>query len=131
MFDAGVPVGLRLMSPEALVMGLVWSNSMHSLLSLALGFAVAGALANGYQAVTEKPVSFQLIEQSPRNQALAALPLLIFAAPFVIMRNTIRGRRIEGRNFGFVAIATIVAGFWSLMSGTLVVMVLQGAKILA
>ena len=119
------------MSPEALVMGLVWSNSMHSLLSLALGFAVAGALAHGYQAVTEKPVSFQLIEQSPRNQALAALPLLIFAAPFVIMRNTIRGRRIEGRNFGFVALATIVAGFWSLMSGTLVVMVLEAARILA
>lgn len=117
------------MSPEALVFGLVWSHSLHSLLSLAIGFAFAGALANGYQAYTEQPASFQLIEQSSRNQALAALPFLIFAAPFLIMRNTIRGRRIEGRNFGFVVMATLVAGFWSLMSGTLVVMALEAARI--
>ena len=116
------------MSPEALVFGLVWANSVHSLLSLALGFAFAGALTNGYQAFTERPASFQLIERSPRNQALAALPFLMFAAPFIIMRNTIRGRRIEGRNFGFVAMATLVAGFWSLMSGTVVVMMFQALR---
>lgn len=104
---------------------------MHSLLSLALGFAFAGMLAHGYQALTERPASFQLIEHSPRNQALAALPFLIFAAPFIIMRNTVRGRRIEGRNLGFVAMATFVAGFWSLMSGTLVVMVLEKTRILS
>jgi hypothetical protein len=119
------------MSPEALVFGLIWSKSLHSLLALALGFAVAGALANLYQAVTEKPAGFHLLEQAPRNQALAALPLLIFAAPFIIMRNTIRGRRFEGRNFGFVFMATLVAGFWSLMSGTLVVMALEAAHVLA
>lgn len=119
------------MSPEALVFGLVWSNSLHSLLSLAIGFALAGALTNGYQVLTERPASFHLIEQSERNRALAALPFLIFAAPFIIMRNTIRGRRIEGRNLGFVAMATVVSGFWSLMSGTLVVMVLEAARILA
>ena len=50
------------MSPEALVFALVWSNSMHSLLSLALGFALAGALANGYQLFTAQPASFRLIE---------------------------------------------------------------------
>ena len=33
--------------------------------------------------------------------------------------------RIEGRNFGFAALAAVVAGFWSLMSGTVVVMALQ------
>jgi hypothetical protein len=48
------------------------------------------------------------------------VPLLIFAAPFLIIRNTIRGRRIEGRPVAFVALATVIAGFWSLMSGTLV-----------
>ncbi len=37
------------------------------------------------------------------------------------MRNTIRGRRIEARRFEFVMMATILAGFWSLMSGTVVV----------
>ena len=32
-----------------------------------------------------------------------------------------RGRRIEARRFEFVMMATILAGFWSLMSGTVVV----------
>ena len=115
------------MSPEALVLALFWSNSMYSLLSLAIGFAVAGLLANGYQLLTEKPASFRLLEQSERSQALAAVPFLIFAAPFIIMRNTVRGARIEGRNFGLAMVATLVAGFWSLMSGTIVVMVLEKA----
>ena len=47
--------------------------------------------------------------------------MLTFAAPFVIMRNIIRGRRIERRRFEFVMLATVLAGFWSLMSGTVVV----------
>ncbi len=112
------------MSPEALVFGLVWSHSLQSLLSLAIGFAVAGAIAHGYQFFTAQPASFRLMVQSSPNQALAALPLLIFAAPFIIMRNTVRGRRVENRGFGFAMMATMLAGFWSLMSGTLVVMTL-------
>ena len=112
------------MSPEALVFGLVWSSSLHSLLSLAVGFAFAGALANGYQLLTAQPASFRLMNE-PRNRALAALPFLIFAAPFIIMRNTVRGRQLENRGFGFAMMATIVAGFWSLMSGTIVVMLLS------
>ena len=56
------------------------------------------------------------------------MPFLIFAAPFIIMRNTIRGRRIEGRNFGFAMMAAVLAGFWSLMSGTVVVMALRSDR---
>ena len=51
-----------------------------------------------------------------------AVPVLTFAAPFVIMRNAVRGRRLEGRRVELVMLATIIAGFWSLMSGTVVVM---------
>ncbi|MEW6452715.1 MAG: hypothetical protein AB1490_18835 [Pseudomonadota bacterium] len=115
------------MSPEALVYALIWSNSAQSLIALAIGFAFAGALSNGYQLFTEKQASFRLLESSERNEALAAVPFLIFAAPYVIMRNTIRGTRIERRNFGFAAMATLVAGFWALMSGTIVVMLLEKA----
>ena len=115
------------MSPEALVLALFWSNSAQSIIALAIGFAFSGALTNGYQLVTEKPASFRLLEQAERKQALAAVPFLIFAAPFIIMRNTIRSRRGDGAGFGFAAMATIVAGFWSLMSGTIVVMLLQKA----
>jgi len=40
----------------------------------------------------------------------------------VIMRNALRGRRFEGRRVELVMLATIIAGFWSMMSGTVVVM---------
>ena len=113
------------MSPEALVFALVWSDSMRSLLALAIGFAVAGALSSGYQLLTLQPASFRLLHEAERNRALAAVPFLVFAAPFIIIRNTIRGARIEGGNFGFAALAAIVAGLWSLMSGTVVVMALK------
>ena len=115
------------MSPEDLILALFWSNSAQSLIALGIGFAFAGALSNGYALVTEKQASFHLLESSERKEALAAVPFLIFAAPYVIMRNTIRGGRKEGGHFGFTAMATLVAGFWALMSGTVVVMLLQKA----
>jgi hypothetical protein len=113
------------MSPEALVFGLVWSNSGQSLIALALGFAFAGLLSSGYQLLTLQPASFRLLHEGERNRALAAVPFLLFAAPFIIIRNAIRARRAAGGNFGFAAMAAFVAGFWSLMSGTVLVMTLQ------
>jgi O-antigen/teichoic acid export membrane protein len=113
------------MTPEDLVLALFWSDSVRSILALAIGFAVAGALSSGYQMLTLQPPSFKLLHDAQRKQALAAVPFLVFAAPFIIVRNTVRGRRVEGRNFGFAALAAVVAGFWSLMSGTVVVMALQ------
>ena len=100
-------------------------DQFQSLLALALGFAFAGVLATGYQCVTARPASFRLISRGPRLRALAALPLVMFAAPFIIMRNTMRARRLIGRRFEFVVLATILAGFWSLMSGTLVMMLFE------
>ena len=61
----------------------------------------------------------------PTAARFASIPLLMFSAPFIIMRNTLRGRRIEGRRAEFVMVATVIAGLWSLMSGTVVVMALQ------
>jgi hypothetical protein len=113
------------MSPEALVYALIWSDSAHSLMALAIGFAVAGMLGSGYQLLTLQPASFRLLQEQERNRALAAVPFLIFAAPFIIIRNTVRASRIDSRNFGFAMMAALVAGFWSLMSGTIVVMTLE------
>jgi hypothetical protein len=56
---------------------------------------------------------------------LAAVPLLIFSAPYLIMRNTLRGGPLERRRGEVVMVATVIAGLWSLMSGTVVVMALQ------
>ena len=100
-------------------------EQVQSILALAIGFSVAGVLASGYQYLFQRPASFRLISRGPRSRALAALPFVIFAAPFIIMRNTVRARRMVGRRFEFVMLATILAGFWSLMSGTLVVMILE------
>jgi hypothetical protein len=96
-------------------------ESLQSLLVLLIGFSVAGSLATGYQLVTEQPLSFRLLNGGARPLTFLAIPVLTFAAPFVIMRNAMRGRRIENRRVEFVMLATILAGFWSLMSGTVVV----------
>jgi Family of unknown function (DUF6949) len=100
-------------------------ESIDNIFALALGFAVAGLLASGYQLATFRPASFTLLERGPGPAAFAAVPFLAFAAPFIIMRNTIRGRELEGRSFTLVMAATIIAGFWSLMSGSVVVMALN------
>jgi hypothetical protein len=97
-------------------------ESAQDFLALLIGFAVAGLISTGYQLLTERPASFRLLEQGPRPATFAAIPFLVFAAPFIIMRNTVRGRRIERRRFEFVMIATVIAGLWSLMSGTVVMM---------
>ena len=101
-------------------------ESAHAFLALLIGFAVAGLISTGYQLITQRPASFRLLERGPYPSTFAAIPMLVFAAPFIIMRNTIRGRRIEGRRFEFVMLATVLAGIWSMMSGTAVVMVLRG-----
>jgi hypothetical protein len=96
--------------------------SLQLLVELLIGFAVAGMLASGYQFVTERPLSFRLLGEGEQAARFLAVPVLTFAAPFVIMRNAVRGRRIEGRRFEVVMLATFIAGVWSLMSGTVVVM---------
>ena len=46
------------------------------------------------------------------------------------MRKTILGRRLEGRRFEFVFLATLIAGFWSLMSGLALMTTLQACGFL-
>ena len=96
-------------------------ESLQSLVVLLIGFAVAGLLATGYQLVTAQPLSFRLLNQGLRLVTFLSIPVLTFAAPFVIMRNVMRGRRIESRRFEFVMLATLIAGLWSLFSGIVVV----------
>jgi hypothetical protein len=104
---------------------------LNNLFSLLIGFALAGALASGYQALVRHPPGFALLQQGVAPKTLAAVPFLMFAAPFIIMRNTLRGRRIEHRRAEFVMLATVLAGFWSLMSGTFILLSLQAIGLLA
>ena len=102
-------------------------ESLQSFLALAFGFAVAGVLATGYQAATRRPPSFRLLEHGPIASRYAAVPFLAFAAPFIIIRLTLRAPR-DQRRFYTVMTATIIAGIWSLMSGTVVVMALEALR---
>ena len=74
--------------------------------------------------------SFRLLESGPAAARFAAIPLLVFAAPFIIMRNTVRVRRMEKTRVEAVMIATVIAGFWALMSGNALLTVLQAAGVL-
>ena len=83
-----------------------------------------GPLAELLSPATRQPASFRLLNRGPAPSTFAALPFLTFAAPYIIMRNTIRARQTEGR-FEMMTLAIVVAGFWSLMSGTIVVTALS------
>ena len=100
-------------------------DTFLSFYALALGFAWAGLLGTGYQVMTRRPASFRLLKRGPRPTTFAAIPFLAFAAPFIIMRNTLRARRFGGRRVEAVMVATLSAGLWSLMTGTVVVMALS------
>lgn len=105
-------------------------ESFHSLVLVALGFAFAGSLATGYQLVTAQPARFELLIEGARPDVILAVPFFAFAAPFIIMRNTLRACQLEGRGFFPATVASIIAGFWSLMCGNVVVMALQAVGVL-
>jgi Family of unknown function (DUF6949) len=105
-------------------------ESVQMLLALALGFAVAGLCSSGYQLATSRLPTFGLLSAGPSAATIAAVPILMLSAPFLIMRNTLLARRQAGRRFEFVFLATLIAGFWSLMSGLVVVMTLQACGLL-
>jgi hypothetical protein len=101
-------------------------ESLQTIYALILGLAIAGVLSTGYQVFTERPASFRLLDEA-KPKALVAVPFLVFAAPFIILRNTIRGIRIEGRGFVAVIAATMIAGFWGLSCGMVVMGLLRAA----
>jgi hypothetical protein len=105
-------------------------ESVQMLFALVLGFAVAGMCSSGYRLATSRLPSFSQLSAGPAPAVFAAIPLLVVSAPFLIMRNTILGRRQEGRRFEFVFLATLITGFWSLMSGLVLVMTLQACGFL-
>ncbi len=90
--------------------------AIEAIQALFFGFAFAGLLASAFELFTQRRASFSLL-QAGGIAAVASVPVIVFAAPFLILRNTVRGRRIEGRPFLFVMLASMVASLWSLASG--------------
>jgi hypothetical protein len=102
-------------------------EALQSLFAVAFGFAFAGMLATGYQLFSERPASFRLLNDESRPKALVSVPFLVFAAPFIILRNTIRGVTIESRGFMPAMFATVLAGFWSLSCGLVMIGLMRSA----
>lgn len=87
--------------------------------AVATGFVSAGVISSFYQLVTAEPARFDL--GGDRLVAgVAMVMLLMFAGPAILMRNAVRGRRIEGRPVGWLIASTAIAGGWSLCSGIVV-----------
>jgi hypothetical protein len=93
-------------------------SAIENLQTLVIGLAFAGFISTAFELFTARRASFSLLERG-WVAAVASLPMLVFGAPFIILRNTVRGRRIEGRPFFFVMAATMIACGWSLASGRL------------
>lgn len=91
-------------------------SALESIETLLIGLALSGLLATAFELFTQRRASFHLLENGGVT-AVAALPMLAFTAPFIILRNTLRGRRFEHRPIPFVMIATMIACGWSLVSG--------------
>ena len=66
---------------------------------VAVGFAIGGLIASFHQWATDRAPSFQDIGET-FTEKLWSLALIVLGGPFIIMRNALRGRRIEGRPVG-------------------------------
>lgn len=83
------------------------------------GFVAAGLIGSLYQLLTNQPPRFNFAVDSIIG-TIGTVGLCLFAGPFIIMRNAIRGRRIEGRPLGWLIASSTIAGMWSMCSGIIV-----------
>ncbi|HVI28200.1 DUF6949 family protein [Hansschlegelia sp.] len=82
-------------------------------LTLALGFAISGAAASAFEAVTERRASFGLLRE-PDVIAAAAVPVVTIGASYILARNLLFGAR---RPAWAVCAGTVLLGGWSLVLG--------------
>lgn len=93
---------------------------MHELwvfsLIVVTGFICAGFVHSVYQLFTNKVMSFDISKESGFVMLISILTL-IFTGPFILVRNSIRGFKIENRHGGWVAASTVISILWSFISG--------------
>ena len=80
------------------------------------GFVAAAIIATGYQWATNSPARFE-VEAVRLSTAVMRVMVAVLSAPYIIMRNAVRGRLIEGRPLGWLAASTAIAALWSVCSG--------------
>lgn len=87
---------------------------------IVVGFVSSGVLGSFYQLWRSQPIGFN-ITTGDWSGSVIDVVFCILAGPFIIMRNTLRARQIEGRPIGWVVAASAIASLWSFCLGLLVV----------
>ena len=75
-----------------------------------------------YQLVTSTQCRFEMEDEGVLKGVMTII-LWMFTGPVILMRNALRGRRIERRNIGWLMASTVIAASWSFCSGLLVLYV--------
>jgi uncharacterized membrane protein YjjP (DUF1212 family) len=94
-------------------------HKVELLKALVFGLVFSGFVASAFQYLTDRKPSFTLLQTGGWSSILA-VPVVVLMAPFIILRNTIQGRRYERRNVFFVWLATVIACLWGMASGRVV-----------
>lgn len=87
--------------------------------TLAAGFAFAGLVTSGFEGLTGRRCGLAALRTGD-GRALAHVPLLVLAAPLLIVRSAVLAEPGYRPNPVGVAVLTAIAGGWSLACGRLV-----------
>ncbi len=87
---------------------------IQPVLTVALGFALSGAIASGFEAATGLPAGFRLL-RAPDVTAALAVPVVTLGAAYILLRNCLFGGK---RPAAAVFVATVLSGLWSLVIGS-------------
>lgn len=102
----------------------------HDLFVLAyvtcVGFVIAGIIASAYQLISTRPAGFSEVSIQSWPVAMGSMFLVALAGPVILMRNALRGRRLEKRPIGWLFGSAAIAGMWSAISGILVLGLILG-----
>ena len=93
-----------------------------------VGFVCAGILASLYQMVSHRPAGFRVVMHTFPG-VLITLILCTFAGPFIIMRNALRGWRIENRHIAWLFGSSAIASIWSACSGVFLLNMFMSAML--
>jgi len=86
----------------------------------AVGFVLAGVLSSFVQLVSGEPVRFGL-QPTSLLSSIGGVLLRVVAGPAILMGNAWRGMRIEARPKIWFGLSALIAAWWSLFIGALLI----------
>lgn len=90
------------------------------------GFVAAGICASFSRLVTGQALGFAVDPLAGLMTAILGVLVRVFAGPFILMRNSIRGALIDRRPAYWLALSTMIATLWSFFSGVVLLQTLFG-----